>query len=188
MFLSLLTALGFFITIEVGFLLVGYNHEDIDGTYRRMSSNLKSKDIYSLPKMMDTYRTIEEKWVFPPKLIDKVYDFKSFLNGYIKEGKNALVGHLNVQYFQFLVLNDVPVMRYKESIRDIEWSELVELWNIDDEGRLIFPTGKPSFLRPKDNDAYLKELKEGITSYIKMWKETIAMRIHQLLQRNGMKN
>ena len=61
--------------------------------------------------MMDTYCTIKEKWVFPPKLIDKVYDFKSFLNGYIKEGKNALVGHLNVQYFQFLILDDVPFMR-----------------------------------------------------------------------------
>ena len=46
--------------------------------------------------MMDTYHTIEEKQVFPPKLIDKVYDFKSFLNGYIKEEKNALVGHLNI--------------------------------------------------------------------------------------------
>jgi hypothetical protein len=30
MFLSLLTALGVFITIEVGFLLVGHTHEDID--------------------------------------------------------------------------------------------------------------------------------------------------------------
>ena len=46
--------------------------------------------------MMDTYHTIEEKWVFPPKLIDNVYDYKIFLTGYIKEGKNALVGHLNI--------------------------------------------------------------------------------------------
>jgi hypothetical protein len=38
---------------------------------------------------------------------------KVSLNGYIKEGKNALVRHLNVQYFQFLVLNDVHVLRYK---------------------------------------------------------------------------
>ena len=51
--------------------------------------------------------------MFPPTLIDKVYDLKIFLNGYIKEGKNSLVGHLSVQYFQFLVLNDVPVLRYK---------------------------------------------------------------------------
>ena len=60
MFLSLLIALGVFITIKVGFLLVGHTHEDLDRTYRRMSSNLKSKDIYSLPEMADTYRTIEE--------------------------------------------------------------------------------------------------------------------------------
>ena len=112
--------------------------------------------------------------MFPPTLIDKVYDFKNFLNGYIKEGKNALVGHLNVQYFQFLVLNDVPILRYKESIRDTEWSEPVELWNIDDEGRPKLPTGNPSLLGPKENDVYIKELKEGITSYIKMWKETIG--------------
>jgi hypothetical protein len=46
MFLSLLTTLGVFNTIEVGFFLVGHTHEDIDGTYERMSSNLKSKDIY----------------------------------------------------------------------------------------------------------------------------------------------
>ena len=32
MFLSLLTALGVFITIEVGFFPVGHTHEDIDGT------------------------------------------------------------------------------------------------------------------------------------------------------------
>ena len=46
--------------------------------------------------------------------------------------------------------------------------------DIDDEGRPILPTWKPSFLRPKDNDVYLKKVKEGITSYIKMWKETIG--------------
>ena len=63
--------------------------------------------------MMDTYCIIEENRGFPHTLIDNVYDFKSFLNGYIKERKNTLVGHLNVQYFQFLVLNDIPVQRYK---------------------------------------------------------------------------
>ena len=64
MFLSLLSALGVFITIEVGFLLVGHTHEDIEGTYGKMSSSLKSEDIYSLPEMMDTYCKIEEKECF----------------------------------------------------------------------------------------------------------------------------
>ena len=65
-------------------------------------------------------------------------------------------------------------MRYKESIRDIAWSELVEFWNIDDEGQPKFPTRNPYLLGPKENDVYLKKLKEGITSYIKMWKDTIG--------------
>ena len=50
----------------------------------------------------------------------------------------------------------------------------LELWNIDDEGWPKFPTGKPSFLPPEDNDFYLNEVNEGITSYIKMWKDTIG--------------
>ena len=108
MFLSLLTTLGIFNTIEVGFLLVGHTHEDIDGTYGRMSSNLKSKDIYSSPEMMDTYRTIEEKWVFPPSIIDKVYTFKFFLNGCIKEEKNALVEHIISSASKFLFTTMFP--------------------------------------------------------------------------------
>ena len=77
--------------------------------------------------MMDRFQTIEGKWVFPPTLIEKVYELIIFLNGYIKEGKYLLSKHINVQYFQFVVLNDVPMMRYNELIRDIEWSKLVEL-------------------------------------------------------------
>ena len=46
-------------------------------------------------------------------------------------------------------------MRYKESIIDNAWSELVELWNVNDEGRPKFPTRKPSFLGAKENDVYL---------------------------------
>ncbi len=61
----------------------------------------------------------------------------------LRREKNALVGHLNVQYFQFLILIDAPVLRYKESIRDIECSKPIELWNIDDEGQPIIPIGKP---------------------------------------------
>ena len=80
----------------------------IDGTYGKIPLKIRSKDMYSLHEMMDTYHKIEEKMVFLLRLIDKVYAFKSFLNGYIKEGKNSLVRHLTFQYFQFLVLNGVP--------------------------------------------------------------------------------
>ena len=57
-----------------------------------------------------------------------------------------------------------------------------------DEGQPIFPTGKPSFLRPKDNDVYLKDVKEGITSYIKMWKDTIGNENSPIVTEESNKN
>jgi len=64
MFPSLLAALGVLITIKVGFWHVTHFHEDINGTYGKIISNLKSKDIYYLPKITDTYFTIEENRCF----------------------------------------------------------------------------------------------------------------------------
>jgi hypothetical protein len=39
-FLSLLTSRRVFDIVEVGFLHVGHTHEEIDGTYRRLSAKL----------------------------------------------------------------------------------------------------------------------------------------------------
>lgn len=68
-----------------------------------------------------------------------------------------------------------------ESIRDIEWSKPIELWSRDDEGRPKLPTRKPFFLHPKDNEVYLNELKEGLTSYLRMWKDTIVSEDSQIV-------
>ena len=87
--------------------------------------------------------------MFPPTLIEKVYDLIIFLNGYIKEEKYLLSKHINVQYFQFVVLNDVPMMRYNELIRDIEWSKLVELWKMMIKADLNFPQGSNISYVPK---------------------------------------
>lgn len=59
MFLSPITTFGVFVTIKVGVFIVGHMHEDIDGTYERMSSNLRNKHIYYLIVMMGTYCKIE---------------------------------------------------------------------------------------------------------------------------------
>jgi hypothetical protein len=39
---------------------MGYTHEDIDGTFGRLSTILKEKDMFSLKEMMDTYRTCKD--------------------------------------------------------------------------------------------------------------------------------
>lgn len=38
---------------------MGHTHEDIDGTYGRLSTKLMRKDIFSLQEMMDCYWTLE---------------------------------------------------------------------------------------------------------------------------------
>ena len=65
--------------VEVGFFSVGHTHEDIDGTYGRLSTKLMCNDIFSLLEIMDTSRTCENKNLYVPYLIDEFYYFKNFV-------------------------------------------------------------------------------------------------------------
>ena len=56
-FLFLLTTRMVFEIVDVGFLPIGQTHEDIHGTYGRLSTKLRIKDIFSPLDMMDNYRT-----------------------------------------------------------------------------------------------------------------------------------
>ena len=47
-FPSLLIEIRVFYIDEYGFLSMGYTREDINGTYRRSSTQIKKKDIFSL--------------------------------------------------------------------------------------------------------------------------------------------
>ena len=47
-FLSLLIARRVFDIVEVGFLLVGHTHEDIDGTYEILLAKILCKDSFTL--------------------------------------------------------------------------------------------------------------------------------------------
>ena len=72
-FLSLLTTRRVFKIFEVGFLLVGHTHENIDGTYGKLSAKLMHKDIFSLSEIMDTYRTCEDHNFHVLYLIDESF-------------------------------------------------------------------------------------------------------------------
>ena len=54
-FLSLLTTRGVFKEIQVGFLLVGHTHEDIDAYFSHLSKALKSKNTFVLADLMKTF-------------------------------------------------------------------------------------------------------------------------------------
>ena len=91
-FLSLLTTMRVFEIVEVGFLPVGHTHEDIDGMYGILSAKLMRKDIFSLPEIMDTYRTCEDHNLYVPYVIDKFFDFKNFVKPHLLDGNAKLIG------------------------------------------------------------------------------------------------
>ena len=72
-FLFLLIGRRVFEIVEVGFLLVRHTHENIDGTYGKLSAKLMHKDIFSLSKIMDTYRTCEDHNFHVLYLIDESF-------------------------------------------------------------------------------------------------------------------
>ena len=53
-YLSMLVARGVFKTIQLGFLMVGHTHEDIDAMFSRFSEKLRVTQTYTLPHLMDT--------------------------------------------------------------------------------------------------------------------------------------
>jgi hypothetical protein len=82
---SILIARRVFYINEYGFLSMGYTHEDINGTYRRSSSQIKKKDIFSLLHMVKISRC-EDHNFFISYLIHDFFDLQK-LHGSTLVGK-----------------------------------------------------------------------------------------------------
>jgi len=190
-FLSLLTARKVFQEIQVGFLLVGHTHEDIDGYFSYLSKQLKTTNTFVLSDLMKTF--MESQFLsFIPELIQEVADFKSFIKGYAQE----LVGLKEMHIFRFFLDNDDwPVFQYKKSALDPDWlprSSSVRMWKDDGRGRPLLPSGDPPALQIRPpwghvlpgrygdkevtaddaRDANQKKdgIRAGIRKYIKIWE------------------
>ena len=120
-FLSLLTTRGIFEEIQVGFLLVGHTHEDIDAYFSHLLKALKSKNTFVLADLMKAFMQSHDL-SFMSKFIQEVADFKSFIHGYQSSGVAHLIGLGEMHLFKFYVDDDGwPVMRYKKSTVDAQW-------------------------------------------------------------------
>ena len=104
-FLSLLTARGIFKEIQVGFLLVGHFHEDIDAYFSHLSKALKSKNTFVLADLMKMFMHSQEL-SFMPEVIQEVADFKSFVKDNLKSGTSTLIGLGEMHLFKFFVDNE----------------------------------------------------------------------------------
>ena len=150
-FLSLLIACGVFKEIQVGFLLVGHTHEDIDAYFSHLSKALKSKNTFVLADLMKTFMHSQEL-SFMPEVIQEVADFKSFVKDYLHSGASTLIGLGEMHLFKFYIDNEgVPVMTYKKSTVNTQWLPTdrppLWLWKNNSSGRQCFPPGSQRLFR-----------------------------------------
>jgi hypothetical protein len=82
----------------LGFLVVGHTHEHIDGNFGYLSKKLKEQNNYVLVDLMKTFMVSQER-PFIPQFIQEISNFKSWVQGYMKDGLEVLVGHTNMHLF-----------------------------------------------------------------------------------------
>jgi hypothetical protein len=144
-FLSLLTARKVFVEIQVGFLMVGHTHEDIDGYFSYVSNVLRRSNTFVLADLMKHFME-SQKLSFMPHVVQEVADFKSYIKGYVR----PLEGIKDKHIFRFFVDSDGwPVFQYKESATDGVWLPRAgphRMWKEDPYGQPLLPTGTPPTL------------------------------------------
>jgi hypothetical protein len=91
-FLSLLITREVFEEVQLGFLVVGHTHEDIDESFGYSLKKLKKQNNYVMADLMKTFMFSQDR-PFIPQLIQDILDFKYWVNGYLNDGPNILVSH-----------------------------------------------------------------------------------------------
>jgi hypothetical protein len=173
-FWSLLVAKGIFREVYVNFMLIGHTHDDIDALFGRWNMALKKENFPTIPLLMKSFMEVESIPTIP-HLIEEVPDFKGFIAGHIADGDEALEGHTKAQQFKFFVdSKGWPMMKYKIFCTDNDWLPNegggIKLWQEDEEGRSLWPRGKPAPLnvQPMRN---VDEIVKGISGFIKYWEK-----------------
>ena len=171
-FWSLLVAKKIVREVIVSYMIVGHTHDDIDASFGRWSMKLHSEDFLTVPYLMKSYMDLDKDAVIP-HMIEEVPDFKAFINTYIREGQERLVGHTRGRQFRFYVAeDDWPLMQYKMSCTSLVWlpEEGIKLWKEDANGRPMLPDldAVPNVVKPRKmkNQA---EVVKGISGYLAYW-------------------
>jgi hypothetical protein len=97
MFISSLIAREVFEKIQLGFLTAMHTHEDIDGSFGHLSKKLKEQNNYAMVDLMKAFMFSQDR-PFIPQLIQEMFDFKFWVNGYLNDGSDVLVSHTKMQF------------------------------------------------------------------------------------------
>jgi hypothetical protein len=90
---------------------------------------------------------VSQERSFIPQLIQEIPDFKTWVQGYLKDSVEVLVGHTYMHLFPFFFVDSFGwlVTQYKLSPNDKMWSSkksyAIQLWKSYDEGQSKLPSG-----------------------------------------------
>ena len=99
-YLSLLVAKGLFDMVQLGFLMVGHTHEDINALFSHFLEEIRTTQVFSFPHLMQKFNECTQTHL-APFLMQQVPNFKDFVKGYLHEGAYKLVGHSKPLQFRF---------------------------------------------------------------------------------------
>ena len=110
-----LVGLGFFKEVELSFLIVGHTHEDIDQRFSCISNTLKRSDVDSLKEMFSLIEqgTSPTEAFVTTRLLENVWDWKSFITPHLLAGPDSLVGITFPHHMRFYMNN-------REGIHDVQ--------------------------------------------------------------------
>jgi hypothetical protein len=103
-------------------LIVGHTHEDIDQRFSIISNTLKRQDVDSLRQLLQLIneRASFTKSFVSTRLLENVWDWKSFITPYLMTRDDSFVGISKPHHMRFSMANGVARALYKRYCRD-QW-------------------------------------------------------------------
>ena len=169
-FCSELVARGVFETVEVGFLMVGHTHEDVDALFSKVSAALRHKEVDNLHRLMSIFWGCQTTHPVP-SFVQEVADYKSYSRDFAK----LMVGQSAPISFRFSMRENVPIFQYKEHL-SANWLPISgrPVWRVDPTTKKpMLPQGQPQAV-PISNDLRRRpDVISFVEKYI-AWKEKNA--------------
>jgi hypothetical protein len=115
-----LVGLGYFQEVQLGFLIVGHTHEDIDQCFSIISNTLKKTNIDSLKELLGLVQqgTSYTEAFVSARHLENVRDWKSFITPHLFTRGGTVTGITFLHHIRFYMENGVTRVQYKHFSKD----------------------------------------------------------------------
>ncbi|GBG69412.1 hypothetical protein CBR_g4107 [Chara braunii] len=116
-FMAMLVKFRIFEVVEMGFMIVGHTHTDIDAKFSLFAKKMSGCDAYTMDELFDVLKASCEEEV-DCTLLTEIADWKTAIDPYID---HKIKGHATPHLFRFYMDGDNLAMMYKEFCTDKKW-------------------------------------------------------------------